>query len=150
MELEKEIKQKAFANQYQKAVVNILYTGNWVNLLHTHLLKEYTISTQQFNVLRILRGRSPEPASVKLLNERMLDKMSNVSRLIDKLVAKKLVTRSFSKHDRRQVDIFITDEGERVLAELDDKMVNFLEDNFHTIDESEVIELNRILDKLRG
>ncbi len=150
MELEKEIKQKAFKNPYQKAIVNILYTGNWVNLLHTHFLKEYGISTQQYNVLRILRGRKPEAASVKLLNERMLDKMSNVSRLIDKLVAKDLVTRDFSKHDRRQVDIYITSHGEKVLAELDIKMEGFLQENFHTITESEVVELNRILDKLRG
>ena len=91
MELEKAIKQKHFKSEYEKAIVNVLYTGNWAYALNKKALKIYDLSPEQYNVLRILRGQYPKPASVMLINERMLDKMSNVSRLVEKLRKKELV-----------------------------------------------------------
>ena len=93
MRLEKEIKSKTFKDPFEKLVVNIIYTWNWLNYWHNQQFKKYGISQQQYNILRILRGQYPNPATVNLLKERMLDKMSNASRLVEKLRQKGLVER---------------------------------------------------------
>src|SRR5690606_17571768 len=111
MKLEDEIKQDKFHSQYHKLMINLLFTGNWVYYHNKKFLKRYGISPEQFNVLRILRGQYPKPSSINLLNERMLDRMSNVSRLVEKLRIKNLLKRSECPKDRRQVDILITEEG---------------------------------------
>ena len=149
MELEKEIKQKKFKNQYEKLTVNLMFTNSWLNSIQNKLFKPYGLSPQQYNVLRILRGQNPEPASVNLIMDRMLDKTSNASRLVEKLRQKGLIDRKPCKNDRRQVDIFITDNGLELLAEID---VNFsgFEKNFHTLTETEAQTINDLLDKLRG
>ncbi len=149
MKIEEEIKQSKFANEYQKLMINLLFTGNWVYYHNKKFLKPYSISPEQYNVLRILRGQKPKPASVNLLNERMLDKMSNVSRLVEKLRAKELITRTESSDDRRQVDITITKKGLKVLAEIDQKMID-LEEMFSSISESKAQQLNDLLDEVRG
>ncbi len=149
MRLEEEIKQKKFQNEYQKAAVNLIYTGNWVYSLVNTILKPYNLSPEQFNVLRILRGRYPEPASVLLLNERMLDKMSNVSRIVEKLRQKGLLLREECLTDRRQVDITITPEGMELLKQIDSQ-TNIAEEAVKRITDAEAATLNQILDKLRG
>ena len=150
MEIEKEIKQnKSFTSEYQKLTVNILFTSTWLGTKHNKMFKPYGISTQQYNILRILRGQLPNPASVSLLQDRMLDKMSNASRLVDKLKLKKLVERKECKADRRQVDIIITEKGLELLKTIN-KDVETAENEFKTITLAEAKELNRILDKLRN
>lgn len=149
MKIEEEIKQSKFANEYQKLMINLLFTGNWVYYHNKKFLKPYGISPEQYNVLRILRGQKPKPASINLLNERMLDKMSNVSRLVEKLRAKELITRTESSDDRRQVDIVITKKGLNVLAEIDQKMKD-LEGMFRSMSESKAQQLNELLDEVRG
>src|SRR3989337_3458772 len=109
MKLEEEISQKAFRNNKHKAIVNIIFSYNWLLKNHFKLLKPYDLTIQQFNILRILRGQYPNPATVKLLKERMLDKMSDASRLVDRLIKKELVTRCINTKDRRAVDIKISE-----------------------------------------
>lgn len=148
MRLEEEIKQKKFKSEYQKATINLLYTGNWVYSLINAILKNYNLSPEQFNVLRILRGRHPEPTSVLLLNERMLDKMSNVSRIVEKLRQKRLVVRKECQADRRKVDINITQQGLNVLMQIE-KETNVEEEVLKNISVSEAATLNQLLDKIR-
>jgi len=149
MKLGDEIKQKKFANEYQKMVVNLLFTHSWLNDQHSQLMKPYGISVQQYNILRILRGQHPKPASVNLLIDRMIDKMSNASRLVEKLRQKELVERHMCETDRRKVDVIISEKGLQVLTEIDDRMKD-LQDYSDAVSEEEAKELNRILDKLRG
>jgi len=148
--LEQEIHQSTFKNPYQKAIVNLIYTGNWVNSLHGSVLKkEYGLTVQQFNVLRILRGQYPEPASVSLIIDRMLDKMSNASRIVERLRKKGLVERKACKSDRRQVDVLISEEGLQLLKRLDEDAKRF-SNPVENLDSAEVARLNELLDKLRG
>ncbi len=149
MKIEDEIKQKAFNNEYQKAMINIVFTSGWLEYKQTHFFKQWGISPQQYNVLRILRGQNKNPITVASIQERMMDKMSNASRLVEKLKQKKLIDRKECKADRRQVDIKITDKGLNLLNEIDNYM-NELEQIMKNITNDEAIELNRILDKLRG
>jgi len=149
MKLEHEIKQKQFRNEYQKAHINVLFTAAWLSQESGQLLKPYKISWQQFNILRILRGMHPEPATVKLLTRRMIDKMSNASRLVDKLSKKGLVLRKTCPADRRRVDIRITEEGLQLLAEASEAMETGLEAKMGSLEWEEAMELNRLLDKMR-
>jgi DNA-binding MarR family transcriptional regulator len=105
MKLEKEIQQNKFQNEFQKLYLNIIYTASWLNLKNTQRLKPYGISPQQYNILRILRGQYPNSATVTLLTERMLDKNSNASRLVEKLKQKQLVDRCECPEDRRAVNV---------------------------------------------
>lgn len=148
MKLEDEINSR-FQSEYHKAALNILFTSSWL----TGLLKTRTdtqhITPQQYNILRILRGQHPNPATVNLLKDRMLDKMSDVSRIIDRLVQKELVSRCVNSRDRRAVDILISSKGLAVLQQLDedmriDKVLN------QTLSEEECETLNYLLDKMRG
>lgn len=149
MELEKEIKQSKFKNEYMKMLVNIIYTGNWLSSRDMRRLRPWGISPQQYNILRILRGQHPRPARIQLLSERMLDKMSNASRLVEKLRQKGLVDRNICEHDRRAVDVCITEKGLELLKEIDAHESEW-EKEFHTLTPEEARELNRLLDKLRG
>jgi DNA-binding MarR family transcriptional regulator len=148
MSIEKEIKQKSFKSEYQKALINILFTGGWIEHLQTQFFKQWSISPQQYNVLRILRGQNFQPITVASIQDRMLDKMSNASRLVEKLKQKNLVERKECKADRRQVDIIITQKGLDLLAKIDDGM-SLQEKFMKNITKEEAVELNRILDKLR-
>lgn len=149
MKLEEEIKQKRFSNEKHKAVINLMYTGNWVYSINKSILKPYNLSTEQYNVLRILRGQYPSPSSVMLLNERMLDKMSNVSRIVEKLRVKNLLTREECPSDRRQVDITITEAGLILLEQVDQKTQITVE-AMRNISDQEAAQLNQLLDKVRG
>lgn len=148
MKLEDEIKQKNFNSVYHKASINILFTASWLSTQTARILKPYSITPQQYNVLRILRGQNPNPASVGLIQERMLDKSSNASRLVDKLLEKKLIERKTCPEDRRQVDIRITQKGLDTLTELDGLIQN-MEKNFMKLNEKEAADLSDLLDKLR-
>ncbi len=149
MKIEDEIKQKKFSSEYQKAHINITFTASWLNTQMNTLFKPYGISSQQFNILRILRGQHPHPAPLKLLTERMIDKMSNTSRLVEKLYQKKLVERNTCPKNRRQVDIVLTPKGRQLLEEVSAAMENFFYRSYNvTLEEAK--ELNRVLDKLRG
>jgi len=149
MKIEEEIKQKHFRSEYDKLVINLLYSGGWTDAILNRRLKPYRLSMQQYNILRILRGQHPNPATVNLLKERMLDKMSNASRLVEKLRVKGLVERHACQQDRRAVDIFITQEGLNLLAEIDSFLESW-EEQFKTLTPEEASTLNFLLDKLRG
>ncbi|RME96494.1 MAG: MarR family transcriptional regulator [Bacteroidetes bacterium] len=150
MKLEDAIQQWTFINEYQKAHLNILLTASTLNQRTTSLLKPYGLTWQQFNILRILRGQYPKPATVKLLTERMIDKMSNASRLVDKLVDKGLVKRTPCTDDRRRVDVAITDKGLVLLAEVSERLESGLNFEQGHLSEAEAIQLNELLDRFRG
>ncbi|WP_026904795.1 MarR family winged helix-turn-helix transcriptional regulator [Pedobacter glucosidilyticus] len=149
MELEKEIFSKGFDSFYNKAIVNILYTHGWLSNHLKSELDKSNITPQQYNVLRILRGQLPNPATINLLKERMLDKMSDASRIVDRLVQKELVKRSINKKDRRAVDIIITDKGLKLLEtiQMETHVINILKNN---LSEEEAKQLSDLLDKFRG
>lgn len=149
MKLEDEIKQKKFSNEYEKIVVNVLFTGNWMNLVNAGNLKPYGLTLPQFNVLRILRGQYPKPATVNLLIDRMLDKSSNASRIVDRLLLKGLLTRKICKKDRRSVDVMITEKGLELLKKIDGYSTEW-QKTFKTLNLEEAKNLNNLLDKLRG
>ena len=149
MTIEDAIKQKKFNNEYEKLAVNILYTASWIDALHIQSLKPFGISPQQFNVLRILRGAQKEPTRLTDISERMVDRNSNSTRLVEKLRQKGLLKRDICKTNRRQVDILITQKGLDLLAEIDIHSEEWVK-QFKTIPKNEAQELNRILDKMRG
>jgi DNA-binding MarR family transcriptional regulator len=149
MKIEEEIKQtKKFRSEHQRLVVNIMFTSSWLYRTHGQFLKSYGISPEQFNVLRILRGQHPKCANNQLITERMIDKSSNCSRIVEKLKQKGFADRKENKDDRRHVDITITQKGLILLEKIDlENNDGFLKDNL-TVKESEI--LNDLLDKLRG
>jgi len=149
MKLEDEIRQKNFRSEYQKLAVNIFFTHGWLDSKFSSLLKKFDITLNQFNILRILRGQYPQSTSVNLLKERMLDKMSDASRLVERLRVKGFVERTVCPKDRRKVDVVITKSGLNLLAECD-KIESEFDNTLKnlTIDESKT--LNKLLDKLRG
>lgn len=149
MKIEDEIKQKAFKSEFQKAMINIMFSSGWLEHKQTQFFKQWGISPQQYNVLRILRGQNNNPITVASIQERMMDKMSNASRLVEKLKQKNLINRKECKADRRQVDIIITQKGLNLLSDIDNQ-IHTLEQIMKNITNDEAIELNRILDKLRG
>lgn len=149
MELEKEIISDKFESSYHKSAVNVIYTYGWLMTQFKKRLVKHDLTVQQFNILRILRGQFPEPATVNLLKERMLDKMSDASRIVDRLIHKELVTRDVNRTDRRAVDIRISEKGLAILKNLDPHMTGreFLERN---LTENEAELLSSLLDKFRG
>jgi DNA-binding MarR family transcriptional regulator len=149
MEIEKEIYNRKFENSHQKAVVNLLYTYGWITNLLRLLLNKHNVTLQQYNILRILRGQHPNPATINILKERMLDKMSDASRIVERLVQKDLVIRCVSDKDRRAVDILISQNGLDILQKLDTEisLKAMLSNN---ISEEEASTLSGLLDKMRG
>lgn len=147
--IEEAIKQKEFKDPYNKLVVNLLYTHSYLVTAQNALLKPYELSPEQYNVLRILKGQNGVPTTVSSIQERMLNKMSNASRLVDKLKSKEMVLRRECPSDRRQVDILITEKGLEVLDELDLQMKSFNKAVIH-LTKDEVTSMNNYLDKLRG
>lgn len=149
MKLEEEINQKKFSSESQKLAVNIIYTFNWLNSRHASFFKGFGLTPQQFNVLRILRGMNGTPASIKLIRDRMLDKMSDTSRIIEKLRVKGLVKRSTSTSDRRSCEVVVTSKGLQLLESIDSSNSE-LDSIFSTLNESDMKRLNELLDNLRG
>lgn len=147
MGLENEIVQSKFRNEYQKAIINIIYTFHWINEKSKSIFEKESITSQQFNILRILRGAG-KPLSTLQIRQRMLDKMSDTSRIVDRLVTKGLVKKSICEQDKRLVDIFITEKGLKLLNRMDScesEMDSFLS----KLSEEEAKKLNKLLDKIR-
>jgi DNA-binding MarR family transcriptional regulator len=148
MKIEEEIQQDIFKSEYQKAGINILFTANSMNLKSFQILKRFGLTLPQFNILRILRGQHPQSTTINSLINRMLDKASNASRIVEKLKDKKLVVRTINEFDRRSVDVKITETGLNLLAQID-----LVDDEFYfgtdTLSQVEVIMLNHLLDKGR-
>ena len=149
MKIDKEIFSNKFENNHHKAIINLIYTYGWITNLLKQQLNKYKITLQQYNILRILRGQHPNPATINMLKERMLDKMSDASRIVDRLEQKELVNRFINTKDRRAVDILITKKGLDLLLKLDVEMSskNFLDEN---INSTEAGILSDLLDKMRG
>ncbi|MGG7661688.1 MarR family winged helix-turn-helix transcriptional regulator [Dyadobacter sp. BHUBP1] len=148
MSIETDIKQKKFRSPFQKLALNLMYTTKWLEYKQLESFKEYDITPQQYNVLRILRGQQGNPIKVSDITERMLDKSSNTSRLVDKLLAKNLAKRTSCESDRRAVDVVITEEGLALLKELD-PFIEDWENRFNIISEEEAEQISALLDKLR-
>jgi len=148
LKLEEEIQQKKFKSETQKLAINLIYTTNWLNSQYSSFFKNSDITLQQYNVLRILRGQHPNPCSIKLIKERMLDRMSDASRIVDKLKAKNLLIRKECPMDRRSVDVVITDKGLDLLKTLDTIDEDYKE-IFNSLTKEEMVMLNTLLDKLR-
>ena len=149
MKIEEEIKQKSFRSEFQKLAVNLMFTHGWLMASNKLLLQEYEITITQYNILRILRGQYPKPISINLLKERMLDKMSDTSRLVERLRTKGLVDRKVCRKDRRKSDVKITEKGLELLKELD-HIDEESENLFSNLSKKEATLLNDLLDKLRG
>jgi DNA-binding MarR family transcriptional regulator len=149
MTLESDIKQvKAFKSSSEKTLVNIMYTNNWICDKQHYIMKEFGLTIQQYNVLRILKGQNKSPITINQIIDRMLDKMSNASRLVDKLVQKKYVDRTYREDDRRACNVVITKEGEKVLQKINLK-IDDLEMSTNNLTEEEYKTLNFLLDKFR-
>jgi DNA-binding MarR family transcriptional regulator len=147
--IHEDIRQKKFNNEYHKLFINLFFTGSWLHLKSIQHFKAYGISPQQYNILRILRGQLPNPCSILSISERMIDKNSNASRLVEKLRQKKLVQRQTNLNDRRAVEVSITEEGLKLLLQMDIEEEKMLAE-LSTLDEAEAKLLNELLDKLRG
>lgn len=150
MKLEDTIKQtKPFKNELQKLILNISVTSSWFNTMLAEKLKPYDISPHQFNVLRILKGKSPEGYCNQQITERMIDKSSNATRIVDKLVLKKLVDRTQDPNDRRHVDIKINKKGLELLDKIDAELET-MNKKFKDFNQEKAKIMNEWLDELRS
>ena len=148
MGIDLDILQSKFRNEHQEAGVNLLYTYGWVMERTKELFASEDITPQQFNILRILRGSYPQPLSTLQIRERMLDKMSDTSRIVDRLITKGLVKKAICKTDRRLVDVMITEKGKKMLERLD-KRQDELDNIIGNLSEKEAAILSELLDKIR-
>lgn len=149
MGIKEDIKQKkAFRNDYQKVGVNIMFTYNWLTENLKQLVEPYDITIQQYNVLRILRGSYPDPLSTQEIRVRMLDKMSDVSRIVDRMIAKELVSKCMCPTDKRLVDVQITNKGISLLTRLK-KLELSMDNQLSALSPEEAEQLSFLLDKLR-
>src|ERR1700734_1852640 len=148
MALENEINQRRFRNEYQKARLNILYTSNWLAEKISIIFDKWNITPRQFNILRILRGEG-KPLSTLQIRQRMLDKMSDTSRIVDRLLKKGLVKKTPNGDDRRLVDVVITPKGRKLLEKID-PFEEYADKILENLSEEETKTLNGLLDKLRN
>ncbi len=147
MGIENDINQRKFRSEYQKAIVNLIYTYNWTTEKLKNIFDKEDVTMQQFNILRILRG-SDKPLSTLQIRERMLDKMSDTSRIVDRLVIKGLVKKEVCESDKRLVDVTITEKGQLLLQKLD-AFEPDMEALANSLTAEEATTLNNLLDKLR-
>ena len=147
MGIEKDIQQTSFRNEYQKLGINIMYTANWLNEKIASILSQEEITQQQYNILRILRG-ADKPLSTLQIRARMLDKMSDTSRIVDRLVAKELVEKNTCPTDKRLVDVTLTKKCLAILEKLD-QLNHHLDSLMKGISEKEASTMNQLLDQLR-
>ena len=148
MALENEINQSSFRSEDQKAIVNIIFTYHWVTEQVKSILADEDITMQQYNILRILRGSHPDPLSTLTIRERMLDKMSDTSRIVDRMLRKGLVVKRICSNDKRLVDVNLTEEGLIMLLRLDERM-DAMDKISSGLTPDELKNLNYLLDKLR-
>lgn len=149
MKLEEEIKQKEFRSEFQKLHLNLIYTANWIQTQNRKTFEKLGVTPQQYNVLRILKGNYPEPYSTSQIRDRMLDKMSDASRIVERLTQKGLVERKTCKSDRRLVDVIISHKGMNLL-DRSSAIFQQQEELFKSLKETEAKKVNTLLDKLRG
>ncbi|RZL44952.1 MAG: MarR family transcriptional regulator [Pedobacter sp.] len=149
VKLQTEVKTNKFENVFQQSLVNLIFTYHWSNQKVKEMLSPFDITPQQYNVLRILRGQYPSPSTVNLIKARILDKMSDTSRIVDRLIQKGYVDKSVNNYDKRAVDIIISDKGLSLLKKMD-KEVNFSTFIEPNLTEDEAEQLNVLLDKMRG
>lgn len=149
MRLEEEIHQEKFRNESQKLAVNLIFTHGWLSNHQSKLFGKFDLTGTQYNILRILRGSNPDPVSINVLKDRMLDKMCDASRLVERLRKKGLVERKICEEDRRRVNVSITQSGMDILARLDEYNDSF-DSLFNNLTNPEAKKLNDLLDKLRG
>src|SRR6476620_11704966 len=147
MSLEKDIHQPKFKSEYQKARVNLIFTYNWVMEQSRKFFENADLTPQQFNILRILRGAG-KPISTLQIRQRMLDKMSDTSRIVDRLIKKELVQKVTCKSDRRLVDVTITEKGMQLLESLD-FLTEEMDAQLSGLNVDEAKTLNHLLDKMR-
>ncbi len=147
MGIEQDIQQASFRNEFQKMGINLLFTANWLNEQIGKILSEEGVTQQQYNILRILRG-SATPLSTLKIRERMLDKMSDTSRIVDRLIAKELVVKNTCEKDKRLVDITLSPKGLDLVDQLD-QFNDRIDALLKGINETEAAILNQILDKIR-
>ena len=148
MGIEKDIQQTKFRNAHQKAAINLIYTLSWMRDKTRCIFDAEDITSQQFNILRILRGSFPQPLSTLQIRERMLEKMSDTSRIVDRLIAKGLVKKVTCKTDRRLVDVIITDKGKKLLERLDEKQ-DLIDGVLGNLSEKDANILSDLLDRIR-
>jgi len=141
------IQQKKFTDDYHRAYVGFAYLYNQIDYIQQQLFKEYGVTPQQYNALRILRGQHPKPATVGLIKERMIDRNSDASRIVERLRKANFVERVTCENDRRAVDVVITEKGLTLLKKLD-PLVSTINDPLKTLDTTEIAELNAMLDKI--
>ena len=149
MKIEEEIKQTKFRNPQHKAMLNLFYTASWLEGKNKDFFKPFGITNQQFNILRILRGQHPNKISGAEIKSRMLDRNSDVSRLLDRLIAKKLILKSQCPDDKRAADVMITEKGLDLLKQLDHKM-DQTDSKAINLTSAEAVKLSNLLDKCRG
>jgi DNA-binding MarR family transcriptional regulator len=147
--IESEIKQARFRDNYQKVAINLLYTAGWLEGKQQGFFKGFGITLQQFNILRILRGQHPKRISGVEIKTRMLDRNSDISRLLDRLLKKSLIEKHLRPEDKRATDIAITEKGLSVLKEIDQELAT-REREIFALTEDECARLSDLLDKSRG
>lgn len=145
--IEKALGNTTYKNEYQKSIASIFFTCRWMEYYYQQHLGHYGITWQQFYALRILKVLQPEPANLNLLKEKMIDKNSDVSRIVERLRKMNLVERKPNKNDRRHVDITITKKGAELLDKIK-KRDRQIESVLHNLNEKEVKQLNKLLDKI--
>ena len=148
MSIERDIQQPKFNTSRHKALVNILFTYGWEIERIKKIVAEQGITHQQYNILRILRGSFPNPLSTLQIRERMLDKMSDTSRMVDRLIIKDLVRKTVSKKDKRLVDVVISEKGLSLLKSIEQK-VDIVSEIMGNVSEEEAEQLSNLLDKIR-
>lgn len=149
MKIEEIIKSSIIMDDPKKVILNLLYTQTVISDKFSELLKPYDLSGEQFNVLRILRGQKGCPANMCLIQERMITKNSNTTRLIDKLLLKEFVTRKVCPENRRKIEVEITEKGLNILNELDPKVLEHEEKFANNLSSDELLQLNTLLEKYR-
>ncbi len=149
MSIEKDIHQHKFRSGRHKAMINIMFTYGWIMERIKMFLEKENITHQQYNILRILRGSVPTPLSTLQIRERMIDKMSDTSRIVDRLIVKELVKKCTCPKDKRLVDVTITDKGQKLLKKLDAE-ADYMDEIMNKLSEDEGETLNLLLDKLRN
>ena len=147
MSIDKDINQRSFRNEYQKGIINLIYTYNWMNEKMKSVFDKEGITGQQYNILRILRGAG-KPISTLQIRERMLDKMSDTSRIVDRLVLKGLAQKTTCKNDKRLVDVSISAKGKKILANIDEYEKD-MDAILGNLTDAEAKTLNTLLDKIR-
>ncbi|MAZ28111.1 MAG: MarR family transcriptional regulator [Cytophagaceae bacterium] len=149
MSIEKDLKLTHKTGLESKVLINLTYTTRQIEEALSSLLKEYGLTIQQFNVLRILRGQQGKPASLNCVQERMVDRSSNTTRLVDKLIAKGLTNRRICPSNRRKVEIEITEKGLQILSETDPKINALNNAQVKNFTKEELTQFNEFLDRLR-